>query len=401
MTAAVLPDKANQQVAFFTTQSFGPTPKKGHWYAKDDGTKAYRLERVPIFRSGEFRDSMGYDHLYESIHMQMIASNFSLLRSSGSFPDPPIRCNHPGLFSGGGLDQVIGYVDNLIAEEAVSPVDGQTYTYVMADYDVLDEEAANKIASGLWRHRSAEIGWYETNSKSEFWPVLVGFAYVDIPAVEGLNFSKYANGLPGIGTEYVAVSADNKEEGQVADDNTNPGGQANHGAPNGQTNPPTPPPPVVGTPAPHVFKIAGSDSSDFAAVQAHILKIEGENAEHARFQAETVEAGRIAFIKSLSEGDSPKIFAAQVAGLTDLVKTMSGEQFGQFKAAYESAPGIPTLTPHVVSSDAYGTSTEGDKLDPEVEQARRIYNRHQLSGMPASQLAETPSAKILKEKGLI
>lgn len=401
MTTATLPERANQQVAFFTSDTFGPAHKKGHWYAKDDGTQAYRMERVAIFRSGEFRDSRGEQHQFDTVHMQMISSNFNLLRNGGHFPDPPIRCNHPGLFSGGGLDQVVGYVDTLVTEDITSPIDGETYTYVLASFDVLDEDAAKKIDSGLWRHRSAEIGWYETNQGMEFWPVLVGFAYVDIPAVEGLNgsFSKYANALPGVGERFVAVAGD-KEDGLVADDN-NTGGQgqgtSTHSAPAAPAAPAAPP----AAPAPHVFKIGGKDSSDFAAVQAYIASLESQNSELQQFQAETREAGRNSFIDGLAAGPAPKIFASQVAGFKSLVKTMTDEQFGLFTASYADAPGQPALGQHFTSSEASGTSSNDGAEDPEVEKARRIYNRHQMSGMPADRLAETPSAKLLKSKGVI
>ena len=310
--------EANRQVAFFTSSNFGPAHKKGHYYAKDDGTRAYRMEGVPVFRSGEFRDSMGKLHLFDTIHMQMLANNFSLLHQ-GAFPDPQVRCNHPGLFSGGGLDQVIGYVDNLTTLDHTSSVDGETYTYLLADFDVLDEDAATKIDSTLWRHRSAEIGFYETNNGMEFWPVLVGFAYVDIPAVEGLNgFSKFANALPGVGETFVAVAGD-KEDDPVVVDNNKDGQQGSSQHSSGATGAPAAPPavgaPPAVAPAPHVFKIGGKDTTDFAAVQAHIASLEASNTELTQFQNETKSAGRNAFVDSLGAGDKPKIFASQAAGL--------------------------------------------------------------------------------------
>lgn len=411
MTTGTLPSMASTQLVFFTGANFAPEPKKGHWYAKADGTQAYRMEHVAIFRSGEFRDSMGYDHLYEDLHMQMIASNFSLLRGQGALPDPPIRCDHPSLFGGGILKNVIGYVDNLVAEKATSPVDGTEYTYIFADYDILDPEAAQKVASGLWRHRSAEIGWYETNAKAEFWPVLVGFAYVDIPAVEGLNFSKYANALPGAGQNYVAVAADNKEDGLVAEDKNAQTGTTPP-PPSGQAAPPPPPPPAGDTAPPasttgnvqptathstgaqtHSFSIRGQATTDFAAVQAHVTELE-------QFEAETLKTGREAFVDGLASTN--KIFAGQVDSLKELALSMSAEQFDKFKASYADAPELSVLANHSTQPGASGTPEgSGGHEDPEIEAARRNYNRHLQMNLTAGQIEQTDSYKLLKSKNLI
>lgn len=393
MTATLL---AKQQVAFFTSQDFSAV-KKGHWYAKADGTQAYRLERVAIFRSGTFRDSEGWEHTYDPFHMAQMVNNFSYLRQGGEFPDPPIRCDHPGIFDGGYLKNVVGYVDSLQAVEATSPVDGKSYTYLLADYDILDVEAAKKIDSGLWRHRSAEVGFFETNDGGEFYPVLLGFAYVDIPAVQGLNgsFSKFAKNLTGVGEKFSAVGVDIKEEPNVA--NENPQTPSVPAAPAAPTAPT--PPAAAPAPAPFVFSIAGRQSTDFAAVQAHIAAVETENEELKNFQSETVKAGRESFISSLAADN--KILASQVPGLQTLAATMSDEQFGMFRESYSALPVIPTISTPAISPAAQGTPVPPSREEQELEAARRNYQRHVASGIPKDQLERTNSYILLKAKGEI
>jgi len=162
-------------------------------YKKADGSTvtSLRFEGVPVFRSGTFRDSWGEQTEWTGMHTAQMVQHFNFLKDQEIFADVPVRKGH-GSFLSDPLDSVIGYVSSLTNVKMASPVDGQKYDYLLADYDILDPEAQAKIDSGLWRNRSAEIGTFVTNSEASYTPTFMGFAYVDVPAVEGLNgaFSK-------------------------------------------------------------------------------------------------------------------------------------------------------------------------------------------------------------------
>jgi hypothetical protein len=360
-------------------------------HAKAGTAPVLSVTGLPVFRSGTFRDSMGWENTWEDIHMHQIVANFDVLRNSGTFADVPVRAGHPEIF-GNPLKDLIGYFTGLRAASAVNPVDGVTYTYLLADLDILDVTAQTNIENGLWRNRSSEIGFYSANNGAEYWPVMAGVAYVDIPAVEGLNFSKF----PGVGTQFSIISDDGiKEVGPVGDDKDNQGTVVpaqNHGAPPVQPAP---------APAPTLFQfnLAGQPTTDYAAVQTHITELEKTNGELATFATETKKAGRVDFVKGLVRDN--KILAAQEPALVEHATGLTDEQFAGFKAIYELAPTQPLLGQHQVAPGSGGTPEPKSPEDEQVESARRIYNRHVLSGMSAENLAKTDSGKFLQSKGLI
>lgn len=148
----------------------------GHAMSKNaDGTS--RVTRMPVFKAGTFRDSWGDQQTWTQDHLRQMVDNFSLLKARDIFPNVPVRSDHS--FS---IDKVIGYVDGLSLSE-----DGN---FLLADYTVTEPTAAEKIARGTYRSRSLEVGMFETNSGEMYYPVVFGFAFVDIPAVEGLHSKK-------------------------------------------------------------------------------------------------------------------------------------------------------------------------------------------------------------------
>ena len=153
---------------------------------QDEGGEVLTLRGVPVFRSGTFRDSMGFQHTWDELHIKQMVDNYSSLSQRGIVPDVPVRRGHGALF-GDPIDGVIGYHVGLRSEQRASKVDGKVYEYLLADYDILDPSAITKIKSGLWRNLSSEIGTYVTNDEAEYFPVYMGVAYVDFPAVEGLR----------------------------------------------------------------------------------------------------------------------------------------------------------------------------------------------------------------------
>ena len=178
---------------------------------------ALTLTGVPIFRSGTFRDSMGDQKTFSTLDMASMVNNFNFLKDNHIFEDVPVRKGH-GSFFGDPMDGLIGYMTGLTAQEMTNPIDGLKYTYLLADSDILDAEAQDKIESGLWRNRSSEIGTFVTNDEVPYGPTMTGYAFVDIPAVEGLNgaFSKSKDFSMIIDLKEHAV-ADSKTTPAVAD----------------------------------------------------------------------------------------------------------------------------------------------------------------------------------------
>ena len=145
----------------------------GKFTRNKDGTGL--LSDWPILRTGTFTDKFGFVFTYGVNELVTMAANFQSL--SLAFPRVPLRVDHSR-----SVDRVIGWLQSL-------RVEGDT---LLADYEVLDPDAVEKIVSGLYASRSAEVGEYTTNEGIIYSPVILGVAFVDIPAVEGL----FAQGSP-------------------------------------------------------------------------------------------------------------------------------------------------------------------------------------------------------------
>lgn len=345
------------------------------------------IEDVPVFRSGTFRDSMGFEHTWESMHMDQMVSHFDLLKNRGIFADVPIRKGHGALF-GDPIDGVIGWHSSLRVEKRSNPVDGKEYDYLLANYEILDPDAINKISSGLWRNLSAEVGPFLSNDNAEFWPVYQGVAYVDIPAVEGLKqFSKN----PGVGTKFSIFMLGNEKEAPVGTENDN--GQQ------GTTPPPAQMPQFDAAQfarANFQFTIGGRQTQDFAAVQAHITGLETA-------QAEVKNSNRSAFIKGLADGAAPKILASQIEGIELYAMKLDDESWSAFEKSWGTAPSTPVTGNHGQStpqgqalppaSTPEGTAPQGTD---EVTTLEDILAHHKRSNMPRAALEGTKSFQRLK-----
>jgi hypothetical protein len=342
------------------------------YYKKDNGVLV--VERMPVFRTGTFRDSMGYQSTWEGLHLDQMISNFKMLRERGIFENVPVRDGHPNFFGTEGI--VVGWHTGLDTEKKTSPADGKEYEYLLSSYEITEPDAQGKIERRTWRNRSAEIGSYVTNDEAEFWPVFRGFAFVDVPAVEGLNFSKYSRKTDGgertfrifMEKEIPSVQPENKDD----------------------------------KPVNASFTIAGNQTTDYAAVQAHISKLETANTalsaqvtQLEAFKAEQILAGRASFVKELVTAN--KVFASQTDALTAFVKELSPEQFEQWKKTYEGTASIPVLGQH-----GNGNASNAEDDADQKAQASKIADlearvkMHKQSGMKQSQIEELDSYKQLQ-----
>ena len=353
----------------------------GHAIVRDATAGTATITGFPVFKAGTFRDSMGEQRTWTTEQLHQIVSNFNLLKDRGIFPNVPVRSDHS--YS---VDKVIGYFDALSVSD-----DGQ---FLLADYTVTEPPAADKIERGTYRSRSMEVGLFESNGGEMDFPVAFGFAFVDIPAVEGLHAKNAAVSY------FSATATDNKESTMPTENDdrgaTKPEVTANatvsgsvlpmSGTATFSTGASTSGTVITMTPAPavHTFRVNGGDVTDVAAVQAHIDSLE-------LFASETRDGNRKAFVNGLVE--AKKLAAPQAEAMSDLVVSMTAEQFEKFKASYEAAPVLSVLASHGATTTAPAGETTA--ADDQLAVLEATIAQHKRAGLTDDQIAKTSSFKKL------
>lgn len=429
------------------TDTLAPEARRNLVFSREvgalNGVKKYRqggngnliLEGVAVFRSGTFRDSMGFQHQWEPEHMTQMVDNYTILSSRGVITSVPIRSDHVG-FLDSSLKSVVGYHIGIRTEERINSVSGEMCTYLLADMEIIDPDAIQKIESGLWRNLSSEIGTYLTNAEAEYWPVYMGVAFVDFPAVEGLanSFSKRAPNDSGIHAGSAVFSLVNEQEdtdmgninkgGTVTEEKVKEGefgaedieSQAQNITPNdsdgegandedetevqngeagadseasasedgvySSEDAGTEEGDEAGEDQPNAehglnsgqsfqFSINGQPTTDFAAVQAHITSLEA-TIEHGRQQ------GIEEFVKALS--DEGKILATQVDSLTDFAKSLTESQYTAWAGQYGDMPSLPLFGHHGAGANRIENPKDMEKSEEiknELGIQREILASHQ------------------------
>lgn len=358
-------------------------------------------EKVPVFRSGTFRDSWGEQHTWTPDDMHAMVSNFESMRQT-TVPNVPVRDQHRSLFGGGG--EVVGWHTGLSAEERQSPHDQGTYTYLLADYEITEPDAAAKIERGTWRNRSAEVGRYTTNAEAEIWPAYMGFAYVDLPAVEGLNHSKPEDRKMFVfmaerGTLVTQPTPQPTPDPQAPAPTPQPTPTP---APTGPPDPqPTPAePPVVPQSAPaapvqphgapvQAFTINGQQVSDPIAVQRAITAYETA-------QRETRDANRKGFVQSLAAQN--KITAPQITDTEAFALSLDDTQYGNWVKTWGLAPASSLLQPH--GAEPTGATHAPATQEPsDLDTALEIVKQHQRANQTVDFIKKTSSYKKLEAAG--
>lgn len=397
MTTATLPAKSCR---FISPQGgFGVEPVH---YKKDSGV--YVVEREAVFRSGSFRDSWGDLMTWEDLHIKQMVENFDYLRSKGVFAEVPVRDGHPGFLIHGieGNGRVVGWHTGVTAEKVKSKIDGVEYDYLFASYEITEPDAVEKYKRGTWRNRSSEIMRYVTNDEAEFFPVYGGFAFVDIPAVEGLNFGRDSGAAPdGSGRVRYFVMSDK----EINVTSPAPGNPAQPSQP-AQPAPTQPAPAPTAAPtqpaAPHMFTINGQATSDYAAVQRHIATLEGAAAE-ARNTA------RADFVNGLVQANIILGGEQNVASMTAFAQSLSDEQFEQWKAGFQVMPRAAVLGQHAApAANHHGfngapqvvQTSFGAVSADDIEVAKGIVRAHRSNNMPLDKLKATASYRTLVAAGL-
>lgn len=375
-------DLLRRETMYFLSSGFGIEPKV---HAKTGGGKIF--EGVPVFRSGSFADSRGIRNNWEDLHLRQMVENTNHLSNKGILQGVPARDGHPDFLVGGmrGKGEVVGWHLGIKTEVRKSPVDGVEYTYLLADYEVTAPYALEKIHNKLWRSRSAEIAPYYTNDESEYWPVYLGFAFVDFGAVEGLNFSMSQ------GNRSFIVFGENPLKERIVSDQNNT--QVPSPLLFGVQQPVTPAASVapVAQPQPQfVFSCNGQNVTDFNQVQTYIRQLE-------TVVTETRAVGRTQFVAGLVSAN--KLTAAQKDGMTAFALSLSDSQYTDWMKQWDSTPVMSVLSVHGSGSTNPNNAAEAGK-DTKVEDAKQIVAMHRLNGMPPAALKETGSYKVLVAAGV-
>lgn len=379
-------------VALFSGSTFAPQNVGMEVFKKDNGVLV--VKRRPVFRSGVFRDSMGIQSTWEALHIDQMKHHFTMLRDRNILKDVPVRDGHPGWLMSGqeGNGKVIGWHTDLESEEI--EIEQGKFQFLLADYEITDEDAKVKEQNGTYRNRSSEIGEYHTNAEAMFWPVYMGVAMVDFSAVEGLNFSKFGSELTNSDGRVFHVFMDEKEAPPVgAQDQQIPAAPP--------VAPPAPVPPVQQHAAPPVpvpaqpfqFSVNGQQTTDFAAVQSHISTLE-------QFRRETEDAAVENFVSSLVSDN--KLLAPQKDATLVWAKTLSAEQFSAWKATQEAVPAHPIVgqqfgdTNQAVEGGAGQQDQATAAMLQQYEDACAIVRMHTKGGMKKADIEKTESWSKMK-----
>jgi hypothetical protein len=323
-----------------------------------------------------------------------MVDNFTNLRQRGILPNVPVRVDHS--YS---MRDVIGWFLSIYTDPAEPG-------FLFADIEFTEPDAKQQYERRTLRNRSIEIGAYETNEGEKFKNVVIGLAFVDLPAVEGLfrspNAPTSAHSASGDQSPSTGSAPTNQGDPVTTNKEPNPGTAAQQTLP---TNPPPAgSPPAVNSPTPvsgagdgnqftrqpahplHTFRVGGVEVQDFARVQAHIDALE-------TFQSETINHTRTSFVESLAAGPAPRITNPMKESFSALVLTMTPAQFDAFRAGWEAAPPVP-MTGQIPTGDPAATPAPG-AAPTEVETFRAIVKQHRLSGMSEEQVATKDSYKRL------
>lgn len=406
------------------------------------GTGSHVVKGLRIFKAGSFKDSRGVKRTWTTDHLQQMVAHYNYLKDSGVLVDVPIRENH----TVGNVSGVVGY----FVKVYVDPTDPN---FLVADIEFTEPTAFSKWERGTFRSRSLEIAAYETNTGETYFPTVVGLAFVDIPAVEGLHSQStaplsFSHAVADKETpqmdprsleawlaagktaeEWAAACTYAKEQedqflaacnyAQALEDHFKnaeqlglPKEPAQH-----QKQPPVPPVLPGGQPqppAPLTFQIGGQMVSDPTQVQTYIHGLE--------IKLDTlVKDGRIEYVQKLAADN--KIPANMVESETEFVSSLSDEQFLAYRKSKDAAPAHPLFGTYGQQGQQQGQMVGGpqaggipgsfgpanpgaptmfgaqpSQLD-ELTSAEEIVDQHQRSGKPIEFIKSTKSFKILEAAG--
>jgi len=319
----------------------------------DDGTAV--LTRLPVFKTGEFTSNNGKRKKYTSGDLQAIASNFKTLKE-GVLPNVPVRANH-----GQSVNEIVGYHDRLYVEGDV----------LYADITFTEPEAAGKWDRGTYRNRSSEIGAYTTNEGEEFDLAFVGMAFVDLPAVEGLD-NHYSLARDTGDTVFTQEDLDAARKEGVDE-----GYKSGHTA--GLAEGAATAASAFSAPQGAVtkFSLNGSETDNAEEIQAHIAGLEETVAKFSQDE-------RRRYVEGLAEDN--KILASKVDETVELVSKFDAAGFENFKAIYSNSVELPQFQSGDTGNEG-GGSTE-TKLT-EMDRHLAVVDNFRKAGLTEAQIEQS------------
>lgn len=374
-----------------STHTFGASSGSGSSYLFG-GSGGNVIKDLKVFKAGTFKDSQGRQKTWTTKDLADLVKNFNTLKSSGAFPKVPVRVDHTE-----SARDVVGWIAGLRSDA----------DFLYADIEFTEPDAYEKYERGSYGPRSSEIGEYETNGEDPktYFPVFMGLAFVDLPAVEGLHGSAKSTVM----FQQVILEGDEtqmkfKINGTETEDAAAVQAHIDAVAPlaaKGATKFKVGGVEVedfaavqtaidaaeakitefakTGT---HTFKVAGADISDFAAVQAHVDTLE-------KFAEETRVSNRKTFVTGLAAAS--KITAPQVESLSELAVGMTDEQFEKFSASYDAAPVLSLFGQHAGGVTNPANAGANATVEGAVKTQEDILVMLRKSGMP-KELVEKSAA---------
>ena len=401
------------------------------------GTKIVHGKKV--FKTGTFKDSTGTERTWTNLDLEKMVQNFHKLKDGNLLDGVPLRVDHS--FSARDL---IGWIVNLYS-------DGN---FLLADLHFTEFSAYEKWQKGTFAPVSSEIAPYETNSGEIYYPTLIGVAFVDIPAVEGLY---RASGVSSDRVTAVPVPSPILDSGSkllyeigqedlhmpISDTQIeNNEDVVTEDAPSEDASTEELPAEEVEvvevgseddseaeaevelsavdieaqikvleqllaervaeesellelslnskSVAVSTFRVNGFEMSDRSAVQAHIDSLE-------QFRSASIDGERRSFVEGLVREN--KILANQASDMTDLSLSMDESQYAKFKSSYQGVGANPLLGAYgnSVTNISSTSGTSIDKIRDEISIHEAVIGRHRLAGKPEEWITKCESFRRLTE----
>lgn len=386
-----------------------------------------KVLNMAIFKTGTLKDSKGRAREWSREDLEQMVANFALLKQKNVLPNVPVRENHSRA-----VENIGGYIENV----RVAGPDAEGKHYLHADLDLTEPRVRERYHNGTYRNRSIEIGAYETNTGEIYFPVVLGLAFCDIPAVEGLYAAALSAYEQNEKPEIMVYAPDNGADASsksatsatsapqtdatfdrvISDLTAVIAGLENPDAQNavqkviqavealkGATAQPAPMPApsnASGAEMPETFKftldgqeteIVGDEQTRkvIEGLVTHNATLTTQVQEFATAAEKAAEDARVAAVDSWLTGK--KILPAEVDAMKAYVKTLSDEQFTAHSALVTGRPDLAFTTEHANT----GGDTDEAKRDAEVRNHRATYDMLKFSGMSAEKLAESKPAKAL------
>jgi hypothetical protein len=343
---------------------------------------------MKVFRVGTFTDMFGRTRDWTADDLDLAVENFRLLRDRNIVPNVPVKADHSM-----SVKDIGGYFLDVRREGK----------YLVADVEFTDEAMYEKYRKKTFRNRSLEIGQYVTNDGEAYNPVVLGLAFVDLPAVEGLYHlstgdTMTTNTDPNPTTEESTTEEPTTEATATEEPTTEeteeqpPAAEATEQPAEPPAQETAPEPELVGAHGrPFAFRVNGAAVHDYAAVQAHIDTLETS-------LNEAVTSSRVEFIDKLAHNRA--ITGPQAEQFRKLVPEMNADQFAMFKAGFEVGTDGGETPPNLFGrhdlGDGGGDGAPTDARAHRVTVLRETVANHKRLGKSEEQIQQLQSWKELQ-----